>query len=97
MIIFTEDGVPTSVDFVRCDPGQMVASYTSANTYLFDLETNKQVLTLETKQNNGMLFKHMSIEMLISIDSIDIYIIGKIKVFSSYFILSINVFQESSW
>ncbi|XP_060561144.1 striatin-3-like isoform X8 [Ruditapes philippinarum] len=48
----SEDGVPTSVDFVRCDPGQMVAAYTSANTYLFDLETNKQVLTLETKQNN---------------------------------------------
>ncbi|XP_045179934.2 striatin-3-like isoform X7 [Mercenaria mercenaria] len=48
----SEDGVPTSVDFVRCDPGQMVASYTSDNTYLFDLETNKQVLTLETKQNN---------------------------------------------
>ncbi|WAR18710.1 STRN3-like protein [Mya arenaria] len=47
----SEDGVPTSVDFVRCDPGQMVAAYTSANTYLFDLETSKQVLTLETKQN----------------------------------------------
>ncbi|KAL4238704.1 hypothetical protein ACF0H5_003411 [Mactra antiquata] len=48
----SEDGVPTSVDFVRCDPGQMVASFTSANTYLFDLETNKQILTLETKQNS---------------------------------------------
>lgn len=48
----SETGVPTSVDFVRCDPGQMVASYTSANTYLFDLETNQQVLKLETKQNN---------------------------------------------
>jgi striatin 1/3/4 len=53
LLCITEDGVPTSVDFVRCDPGQMVAAYTSANTYLFDLETNKQVLTLETKQNNG--------------------------------------------
>ena len=51
--MFSEDGVPTSVDFVRCDPGQMVATYTSANTYLFDLETSKQVLTIETKQNSG--------------------------------------------
>lgn len=42
------------MDFVRCDPGQMVAAYTSANTYLFDLETSKQVTTLETKQNTGM-------------------------------------------
>ena len=38
---------------MRCDPGQMVATYTSANTYLFDLETSKQVLTIETKQNSG--------------------------------------------
>ncbi|XP_055957494.1 striatin-3 isoform X8 [Patella vulgata] len=48
----TEDGVPTSVDFVRCDPSQMVASYTSSNTYIYDLETGQQVLKLETKQNS---------------------------------------------
>ena len=51
--------MPTSVDFVRCDPGQMVATYTSANTYLFDLETSKPVLTIETKQNSGK-FKQFS-------------------------------------
>ncbi|XP_059161091.1 striatin-3-like isoform X4 [Physella acuta] len=48
----TEEGVPTSVDFVRCDPTQMVASYTSSNTYIFDIETGKQVLMLETKINS---------------------------------------------
>ncbi|XP_005100521.1 striatin-3 isoform X2 [Aplysia californica] len=48
----SEDGVPTSVDFVRCDPNQMVASYTSSNTYIFDIETGKQVLMLETKLNS---------------------------------------------
>ena len=53
LLLFSEDGVPTSVDFVRCDPGQMVATYTSANTYLFDLETSKPVLTIETKLNSG--------------------------------------------
>ncbi|XP_071159598.1 striatin-3-like isoform X7 [Mytilus edulis] len=47
----TDDGVPTSVDFVRCDPSQMVASYTSSNTYIYDLETAKQILCLETKIN----------------------------------------------
>ncbi|XP_041355161.1 striatin-3-like isoform X3 [Gigantopelta aegis] len=48
----TEDCSPTSVDFVRCDPTQLVASYTSANTYIFDIETGKQVLKLETKDNS---------------------------------------------
>ena len=31
----------------------MVASYTSSNTYIFDIETGKQVLMLETKLNSG--------------------------------------------
>ncbi|CAL1527622.1 unnamed protein product [Lymnaea stagnalis] len=48
----SDEGVPTSVDFVRCDPTQMVASYTSSNTYIFDIETGKQVLMLETKVNS---------------------------------------------
>ncbi|XP_048732375.1 striatin-3-like isoform X6 [Ostrea edulis] len=43
------DGVPTSVDFVRCDPSQMVASYSSSNTYIYDIETAKQVLCIDTK------------------------------------------------
>ena len=38
---------------MRCDPNQMVASYTSSNTYIFDIETGKQVLMLETKLNSG--------------------------------------------
>ncbi|KAL5009242.1 hypothetical protein ScPMuIL_014823 [Solemya velum] len=48
----TDNDIPTSVDFVRCDPSQMVASYTSSNTYIFDIETAKQVLKLDTKQNS---------------------------------------------
>lgn len=50
---FTDNDIPTSVDFVRCDPSQMVASYTSSNTYIFDIETAKQVLKLDTKQSSG--------------------------------------------
>ena len=48
-----EEGVPTSVDFVRCEPSQMVASYTSCHTYIYDIETSKQVIRLDTKQTNG--------------------------------------------
>ncbi|XP_034325161.1 striatin-3-like isoform X5 [Crassostrea angulata] len=44
-----DDGAPTSVDFVRCDPSQMVASYSSSNTYIYDIETGKQVLCINTK------------------------------------------------
>lgn len=58
IIFLTDDGVPTSVDFVRCDPSQMVASYTSSNTYIYDLETAKQILCLETKINIGKYCFH---------------------------------------
>lgn len=44
-----DEGVPTSVDFVRCDPNQMVVSYTSSNAYVFDIETNTVVTMLESK------------------------------------------------
>ncbi|KAK7104752.1 striatin-3-like isoform X1 [Littorina saxatilis] len=47
-----ETGVPTSVDFVRCDPSQLVASYTTSNTYIFDMETGKEILMLETRNNS---------------------------------------------
>ncbi|KAK2145167.1 hypothetical protein LSH36_697g00020 [Paralvinella palmiformis] len=47
-----EEGLPTSVDFVRCEPNQLVVSYSSANTYIFDIETAKQIIMLESKQEN---------------------------------------------
>lgn len=53
MMLSAETGVPTSVDFVRCDPSQLVVSYCSCNTYIFDIETGKEVLMLETRQNCG--------------------------------------------
>ena len=49
----SETGVPTSVDFVRCDPSQLVVSYCSSNTYIFDIETGKEILMLETRLNCG--------------------------------------------
>ena len=42
-------GLPSSVDFVRCESNQMVAGYTSSNAHIFDIETSQKVLTLESK------------------------------------------------
>ncbi|XP_023234216.1 striatin-3-like isoform X2 [Centruroides sculpturatus] len=47
----TDDGMPTSVDFVRCEPTQMVAAYTSSNTIIFDIETGKPIMHLESNLN----------------------------------------------
>ena len=48
-----EVGVPTSVDFVRCEPSQMVCAFTTANTYIYDIETAKQVIALESNTESG--------------------------------------------
>ncbi|XP_076442406.1 striatin-3-like isoform X1 [Babylonia areolata] len=47
-LVESERGMPTSVDFVRCDPNQLVVGYTSSTAYLLDLETGQQVLSLDT-------------------------------------------------
>ncbi|XP_064484643.1 striatin-3-like isoform X1 [Ornithodoros turicata] len=47
----SSDGIPTSVDFVRSDPTQMTVAYTSSHCVLFDLETGKPVLRLDSDQN----------------------------------------------
>ncbi len=52
-MVVTEEGVPTSVDFVHCEPNQMVASYTTSNTYIYDIETSKEIACLESKSVSG--------------------------------------------
>ncbi|XP_015919059.1 striatin-3 isoform X2 [Parasteatoda tepidariorum] len=44
------DGSPTSIDFLRCDLTQMVAAYTSSNSVIFDLETGKSIIRLDSNQ-----------------------------------------------
>ena len=51
--MFSEDGVPTSVDGVRTDSNQMVVSYTSNNAYVYDIESDKIITTLESKATEG--------------------------------------------
>ncbi|KAJ3613167.1 hypothetical protein NHX12_019419, partial [Muraenolepis orangiensis] len=41
-----EHGVPTAVDFSGCDSAHMVASFTSGDVVLYDLETTQQALVL---------------------------------------------------
>lgn len=52
-----QDGAPTSVDFIRDEQNRMVAAYNSAHCVIFDIETGKQLLRLETNpevDNNVM-------------------------------------------
>uniref|UniRef100_A0A1B6DPZ4 Striatin N-terminal domain-containing protein n=2 Tax=Clastoptera arizonana TaxID=38151 RepID=A0A1B6DPZ4_9HEMI len=46
-----QDGLPTSVDFVRDEGDKMVAAYNSAHCVLYDLETTKPILRLESSQD----------------------------------------------
>lgn len=48
-----DDGAPTCVDFLANEPNQMVAAYTSGNSYVYDLETGKAVVRLESKASGG--------------------------------------------
>ncbi|XP_053553910.1 striatin-3 isoform X1 [Bombina bombina] len=41
-----EHGIPTSVDFIGCDPAHAVASFTSGCIVLYDLETSQSLLQL---------------------------------------------------
>uniref|UniRef100_A0AAQ5Z6I0 Striatin-3 n=1 Tax=Amphiprion ocellaris TaxID=80972 RepID=A0AAQ5Z6I0_AMPOC len=42
-----EHGVPTSVDFNGCDPAHMVASFSSGDVVIYDLETSQNALVLK--------------------------------------------------
>ena len=52
-----QDGsVPSSVDWVRVDPAHFVAGYVNANAVIYDIETGKQVVKLDTLQVHIALF-----------------------------------------
>ena len=53
-VVVSEKGLPSSVDFMRCESNRMVAGYTSANAYLFDIETSQKILDFDFKAE-GML------------------------------------------
>ncbi|CAG2055203.1 unnamed protein product [Timema podura] len=46
-----QDGIPTSVDFVRDEPNRMVAAYNSGHCIVYDLDSSKPVVRLESNQD----------------------------------------------
>lgn len=50
---FLEHGIPTSVDFIGCDPAHMVASFNTGSTVIYDLETSQSVVMLSSQVESG--------------------------------------------
>ncbi|OXB83911.1 UNVERIFIED_CONTAM: hypothetical protein H355_009395 [Colinus virginianus] len=51
---FLEHGIPTSVDFIGCDPAHMVASFNTGSTVIYDLETSQSVAMLSSQVESGV-------------------------------------------
>ncbi|XP_049622541.1 striatin-3 [Suncus etruscus] len=49
-----EHGIPTSVDFIGCDPAHMVTSFSTGNTVIYDLETSQSLLMLSSQTDSGL-------------------------------------------
>ncbi|KAM6131284.1 striatin-3 isoform 4-T4 [Pterocles gutturalis] len=49
-----EHGIPTSVDFIGCDPAHMVASFNTGSTVIYDLETSQSVVMLSSQIESGI-------------------------------------------
>ncbi|XP_028935235.1 striatin-3 isoform X4 [Ornithorhynchus anatinus] len=47
-------GVPTSVDFIGCDPAHMVTSFNTGSTVIYDLETSQSVVMLSSHIDSGL-------------------------------------------
>ncbi|XP_006006421.1 striatin-3 isoform X1 [Latimeria chalumnae] len=44
-----EHGIPTSIDFIGCDPAHIVASFNTGSTVLYDLETSQPLIVLASQ------------------------------------------------
>ncbi|XP_048708344.2 striatin-3 isoform X3 [Caretta caretta] len=49
-----EHGIPTSVDFIGCDPAHMVTSFSTGNTVIYDLETSQSLVMLSSQIDSGL-------------------------------------------
>ncbi len=54
--LLPEHGTPTSVAFVATDPNQVVVSFDSGETLLYDLNTEQSTTALETQTKDGTLW-----------------------------------------
>ncbi|KAM3918633.1 striatin-3 isoform 2-T2 [Leptodactylus fuscus] len=51
-----EHGIPTSVDFIGCDPANAVASFTSGCIVIYDLETAQSLIQLSAPSDSSIPF-----------------------------------------
>ncbi|XP_071283060.1 striatin-3 isoform X4 [Agelaius tricolor] len=49
-----ERGIPTSVDFIGCDPAHMVTSFNTGSTVIYDLETSQSVVMFSSQVESGV-------------------------------------------
>uniref|UniRef100_A0A673U668 Striatin 3 n=1 Tax=Suricata suricatta TaxID=37032 RepID=A0A673U668_SURSU len=49
-----EHGIPTSVDFIGCDPAHMVTSFNTGSTVIYDLETSQSLVMLSSQLDSGL-------------------------------------------
>uniref|UniRef100_A0A8D0SGR7 Striatin-3 n=1 Tax=Sus scrofa TaxID=9823 RepID=A0A8D0SGR7_PIG len=49
-----EHGIPTSVDFIGCDPAHMVTSFNTGSTVIYDLETSQSLVMLSSQIESGL-------------------------------------------
>ncbi|XP_024051817.1 striatin-3 isoform X3 [Terrapene carolina triunguis] len=49
-----EHGIPTSVDFIGCDPAHMVTSFSTGSTVIYDLETSQSLVILSSQIDSGL-------------------------------------------
>ncbi|KAL7992502.1 hypothetical protein Chor_016758 [Crotalus horridus] len=49
-----EYGIPTSVDFIGCDPAHMVTSFSTGNTVIYDLQTSQSLVMLSSQTDSGL-------------------------------------------
>ncbi|XP_073433922.1 striatin-3 isoform X8 [Dendrobates tinctorius] len=51
-----EHGIPTSVDFIGCEPAHAIASFTSGCIVVYDLETSQSLLQLSAPSDSSIPF-----------------------------------------
>ncbi|XP_004637161.1 striatin-3 isoform X5 [Octodon degus] len=49
-----EHGIPTSVDFIGCDPAHMVTSFNTGSAVIYDLETSQSLVILPSQVDSGL-------------------------------------------
>ncbi|XP_068402676.1 striatin-3 isoform X3 [Eschrichtius robustus] len=49
-----EHGIPTSADFIGCDPAHMVTSFNTGSTVIYDLETSQSLVMLSSQIDSGL-------------------------------------------